>query len=80
MSFATNDRLGSIAPGHSYPLAVFQRITGLSVFAMRRARRNGLKIRTVGRRKFVHADDWHQFLQSPGTEACVVIEPEGARS
>ncbi len=54
--------LGSISADESYPLPVFQRIAGLSAWAMRQARRDGLKVRTVGRRKYVMGRDWHDHL------------------
>jgi hypothetical protein len=54
--------LGAIATDQSYPLPVFMRLTGLSLWVMRQARRGGLKLRTVGRRKFVLGSDWAEYL------------------
>lgn len=55
--------LGAIAADQSYPLPTFMRLTGLSLWAMRQARRKGLKLRTVGRRKFVLGSDWLKYLE-----------------
>lgn len=57
-----NNPLGAIAVDQSYPLPLFQRLTGLSTWAMREARKNGLKVKTVGRRRFVRGADWSEYL------------------
>ena len=56
--------LGEISVGSTYPLPLFQRLTGLSVWALRQARRRGLRMKVVGRRKFVTGRDWHDYLES----------------
>lgn len=56
------DSLGEIAADRSYPLPTFQTLAGLSAWAMRMARRDGLKVRTVGRRKYVIGRDWLEYL------------------
>ena len=53
----------AIAPGMLYPLAVFKQLTGFQAHAMRTARRNGLKVRYIGGRAFVHADDFFSYLE-----------------
>ena len=55
-------RLGAISDNETYPVSVFMRLSGLSKWAMRSARRNGLIVRTVGKRKFVRGADWSAFL------------------
>ena len=54
--------LGPIEAGASYPLPIFQKLAGLSAWGLRRAKAAGLRVRTVGRRKFVLGDDWLAFL------------------
>lgn len=54
--------LGAISQHEVYPLPVFQRLTGLAGWALRRAERNGLKVRTVGRRRFVRGEDFAAYL------------------
>ena len=44
-----------------YPLAVFREITGLDAWALRQARRNGLRVVKVGRRHFVRAQTLTPF-------------------
>ncbi len=56
--------LGEIAADRVYPLQVFCRLQGLSDRAMRGARRRGLKLRVVGRRRYVVGAEWLRFLQS----------------
>jgi hypothetical protein len=59
--------LAPIDPEHLYPLAVFQRISGLGKFAMRTARKRGLRILYDGdegrRQAFVLGRDFIDFLQ-----------------
>ena len=54
--------LGAISTAETYPLPIFRRLTGLSDWAMRQAKRRGLKIKTVGRRKYVRGSDWETYL------------------
>lgn len=56
-------QLGAIRADETYPLPLFQRLTGLSAWALRTARREGLKMRTVGRRRYVIGADWLTYLQ-----------------
>jgi len=49
-----------------YPLAEFQRRTGLGRRGMRTARRRGLPVRQCGRNKYVAGADWIGFLQETG--------------
>lgn len=70
MAPATKERpaLGPISVDESYPLPVFQQLTGLSVWALRIARRKGLRVRKVGNRKFVSGADWAAFLETREVE------------
>lgn len=54
--------MGPIREGECYPLELFKRNTGLSVWAFREAKRAGLKVRRVGRRGYVLGADWLAFL------------------
>ena len=54
--------LGPIDTTAVYPLPVFMQRAGLSRWAFRQARRAGLKVKTVGRRRYVLGSDWHEFL------------------
>jgi hypothetical protein len=56
------DSLGVIFSSATYPLAEFQRLSGLGEAALRSARRQGLLVHKVGSRKFVRGHDWHEFL------------------
>jgi hypothetical protein len=55
---------GQIRIDVSYDLQTFKRTAGLSDWAMRQARRNGLRLRKVGRKVFVRGSDWDAYLQS----------------
>lgn len=59
--------LGEIQDGAAYPLEVFKRRFGLNDDAIRKAKRKGLKLRTIGRRKFVLGKDALAFLESLDT-------------
>lgn len=50
--------LGAIHAEAIYPLPEFQRLTGLGESAMREARRRGLVITTIGRRRYVRGADF----------------------
>jgi hypothetical protein len=50
--------LAPIEAGSVYPLSVFQSFTGLDRAAMRGAKRKGLKISKIGRRRFVIGADF----------------------
>lgn len=56
--------LGRIESSSSYPLREFQRLTGLGDAALRQARRKGLQVIQVGRRKFVRGAAWESYLQA----------------
>jgi hypothetical protein len=53
-----------IQAGTLYPIRLYKRYTGLQETAMRNARNNGLKVRYVGGRAFVLADDFFEYLDS----------------
>lgn len=46
-----------------YSLQDFQAITGLGDAALRQARRKGLPVATIGRRKYVRGGDFHAYLE-----------------
>jgi hypothetical protein len=54
--------LGPVSFDETYDLGTFKRLSGLSDWALRMARRKGLKIRKVGKRKYVVGRDWAEFL------------------
>lgn len=56
--------LGEIRADSVYPLEVFRRRTGLDTWAMRQARRAGLRVVRVGRRGFILGSDWVDYLKS----------------
>lgn len=47
-----------------YALADFRRRTGLGAWALRQARRNGLRVRKCGGRSFVIGADWLEYLRA----------------
>lgn len=56
--------IGEIRRDAAYPLANFQRITGLGAKAVRQARRKGLRVIRVGRRSFIQGADWLDYLEA----------------
>lgn len=56
------ERLGPISADQSYPIEIFSKLTGLGTWGLRKARQAGLKVKTVGRRRYVRGADWHAFL------------------
>lgn len=56
--------LGVILADATYPLPEFQRLSGLGQAALRQARRQGLVITAIGRRRFVRGADFHAFIGS----------------
>lgn len=54
--------LGEIRADAVYTLPDFQRITGLGTKAVRRARRQGLRVCRVGRCAYVVGSDWLAYL------------------
>ena len=62
MNATKQQSLGAISVAETYPLPIFQRLTGLSSWAFRQAKRRGLKVKTVGRRKYVRGSDWEEYL------------------
>ena len=62
MTTATNGEPVGIEAGKTYPLSEFKRIAGMGDFALRTARRNGLRIRYTGNRGFVSGQDFLAYL------------------
>jgi hypothetical protein len=54
--------LGVILADATYPLPEFQRLSGLGEAALRQARRQGLVVTAIGRRRFVRGADFHAFI------------------
>lgn len=63
MSAAT-DALDTISVDEIYPLPRFKAASGLNDFAIRQARRRGLKVIACGKRKFVRGRDFYDYLDS----------------
>ena len=59
---ALGEALGEIHDAESYPLPIFQQRTGQGRKGIAQARRQGLRVRKVGRRAYVLGRDWHQYL------------------
>ena len=60
--------LGVILADATYPLPEFKRLSGLGEAALRQARRQGLMVTAIGRRRFVRGADFHAFI---GSRPCV---------
>jgi hypothetical protein len=56
------ETLGAISVDATYPLEVFKPLSGLNDWALRQARRAGLRVLTLGRCRFVRGCDFHEFL------------------
>lgn len=54
--------LEPIDPAKVYPLEIFKRVSGQSDWALRQARRGGLRVTKAGRRKYVRGSDWIAYL------------------
>lgn len=57
---------GIIEAGAVYTLPEFQARMGMSKWAMRSARRNGLKVRRVGKRGYILGKDAIAFIEAAG--------------
>ena len=58
--------LGPILVDAVYPLEIFKRLSGQSVWGLRQAKRRGLRVRTCGRRSYVIGRDWAEYLANHG--------------
>lgn len=58
--------LGAIQAEAIYPLSEFQRLSGLGEAAMRKARRMGLMVTSIGRRRYVRGKDFYEFIERTG--------------
>lgn len=54
--------LGVVLADATYPLQEFQRVSGLGEAALRQARRQGLVVTAIGRRRFVRGADFYEFV------------------
>ena len=60
---------GLIEPNVLYTLGELKRRTKLGDWAVRKARRAGLKIRKIGNQRFVFGRDFHAFVEDIGTDS-----------
>jgi hypothetical protein len=58
-----------IDPALTYPLATFKAISGMGDNALRRARRQGLRVLNSGRQAYVTGADFIAFLAASGSDA-----------
>jgi hypothetical protein len=56
--------LGAIQSDSVYPLPVFKKKVGLDAWSLREAKKRGLKIRKIGRRRFIVGSDFIEYLRS----------------
>lgn len=64
-----SDRATGLAPiraDETYPLELFERVSGLGRTAIRMARRKGLRVLYVQRRAFVRGSDWLAYCDQVG--------------
>ncbi len=61
---AITERPEAIQADSVYPLGQFQRLSGLKEWGLRKATKQGLRVRKCGRNKFVLGKDWIDFLAS----------------
>lgn len=54
---------GKITPGTLYHIDQFRKEMGWGQAAVRTARRNGLKVRYLGGRAYVHSDEFFDWLE-----------------
>jgi hypothetical protein len=57
-------RPGTTRPGETYTVEEFERITGLGREARLAAEKAGLFVSTVGKRRYITADNWRRFCES----------------
>lgn len=58
-----------IEPSNLYPLATFQKLSGMGRAALRSARRAGLEIKYVGGRAYILGKAFIDFVQANGKES-----------
>ena len=63
MKASRGETPGVIRADESYTVAEFKRRSGLGDYAFREARRAGLRIVSVGKKRFVLGGDWLVFLE-----------------
>lgn len=59
---------GQIEPQTLYSLEEFKQVSGMGNWALRQARKAGLKMLKSGNRKFVKGQDFIDFLDSQNSE------------
>lgn len=60
---AVQAALAPLSVHEVYPLEVFKQRSGLDAWALRQARRNGLRVVTIGRRRFVTGADFVAYIE-----------------
>ncbi|QGQ25370.1 hypothetical protein F1728_22970 [Gimesia benthica] len=60
--------VGEIEPDKLYSLEAFKKASGLKDWALRSARKGGLKMHQAGNRKFVKGSDFIEYLESLGSK------------
>lgn len=68
MAHATLAAPGEIQPGVLYTLPEIKRRSGLGEWALRTARRNGLRVIYTGGRAFVRGSDFIKYLDTLASE------------
>ena len=71
--------LSEISRDSIYPLDVFMTHSGLSQAALREARRNGLKVRRIGRRSFIVGEDFLKYVMENGKLVEAFADEDEAR-
>jgi hypothetical protein len=61
-STANGSQLGPILADAVYPIGVFCRLAGINKWALREAKRRGLKVKKIGVRAFVSGRDFLEFV------------------
>ena len=68
MSTPTTEAPGVIEPAVLYTLAELKKRTRLGDWAIRKARKDGLRVSRVGNARFVLGADFQNFIQEQGNE------------
>jgi len=65
---STDHLPGIIDPDRLYTLSELKRRTKLGDWAIRKARKAGLRVRTIGNGRFVFGRDFHSYVEACGDE------------
>jgi len=72
-----SDRIAPIEPEAIYPLALFEKLSGLGRDGLRVARRQGLTVRYLGGRGYIRGRDFGDYLDRHGRTS---LRPEVANA